>query len=215
MAQIIGFGASMMEGVGGSNGGWLDLIKLDLHKRMYGGAELKEKHHIYNLGVAGHTSAQTLERMKSELEARGWPGREYIFIFNPSVNNDSKGVGEPDNILVTPEESVQNMEKAITLLQQYSSKILLTSSNLPDDRLTNPKGANYFQADRTRRYSDMLAKKCAELDIPYIDIISLSDSVNWFDEMMAKDGLHPNDKGHEWIAEQVKPGLYKFLEIEV
>lgn len=213
MAQIIGFGASMMEGVGGANGGWLDLIKIDLHKQMYGGTELKEKHHIYNLGVAGHTSAQTLERMQSELEVRGWPEREYIFLFNPSINNDSKGVGSPENILVTPQQSSSNVEKAVTLLRKYSSKILLLSSNLPTDELTNPKGTSYFVSDRVRSYNDAIAVKCAELQVPYIDLIKLSDGVDWADTMMAKDGLHPNDAGHEWIAEQIKPELYKLLDL--
>ncbi len=213
MAQIIGFGASMMEGVGGANGGWLDLIKLDLHRQMYGGTELKEKHHVYNLGIAGHTSAQTFARMKSELEVRGWPEREYIFLFNPSINNDSKGVGSPDNILITAEESADNVEKAVKLLRQYSTKIILLSSNLPIDELTHPKGTSYFKSERVRAYNDVLAQRCAELKVPYINLIELSDSVDWENTMMAKDGLHPNDAGHEWIAEQIKPVLYELLDM--
>jgi lysophospholipase L1-like esterase len=215
MAQIIGFGASMMEGVGGANGGWLDLIKLDLHKRMYGEAELKEKHHIYNLGVSGHTSFQTLGRMKSELEARAVPDREYIFLFNPSINNDSKGVGAPDNILITPEQSAANVEQAIKLLRQYSSKILLLSSNPTDDKLTNPIGSYYFESKRTRLYNAAIAKKCAELDVPYINLLERSMSIDWLGSMMFKDGLHPNAAGHEWIAKQIKPELYKLLGIQI
>lgn len=213
MAQIIGFGASSMEGVGGSKGGWFDLIKQDLHTKMYGG-EVDEAHHIYNLGIAGHSSKQTLDRMESELKVRMWPNEEIVFVYHVSSNNDSKGVGSPDNILVTPEESASNVEKAIELLRNYSNKIIVVSSNIPDDSKTNPKKTSYFKAERTRIYNDAVRNKCHELNVQYMDFIELAKDMDWIGTMMASDGLHPNDVGHAWMAEQLKPELYKLLELE-
>src|SRR5687768_7878532 len=125
MAQILVFGASTPYGVGGSQGGWPDLLKQKLHKQMYDIRELSvEKHEIYNLCVPGATISDIEERFAVEVESYSKPGREQIIVIMLG-GNDAKATGKPDNFVNTPENFYSQMKKLAEAAKKYSQKVLL------------------------------------------------------------------------------------------
>jgi lysophospholipase L1-like esterase len=73
-----------------------------------------------------------------------------------------------------------------------------------------PSWANADPPDYIRRSRDILRDRAASLGAKFID--PLQD--RWFvdqPELISKDGVHPNDAGHEYIASKVKPVIEQEL----
>lgn len=62
---------------------------------------------------------------------------------------------------------------------------------------------SYFKNDRINSFNKILKKVCEGYDrANFIDMSRLSD--DWVGSCLFKDGLHPNDKGHELIFAALK-----------
>src|SRR5512133_4042867 len=102
MIQIFILGSSMVYGVGGPNGGWADLIKQHLHKKMYGENGVGEKYEIYNFGKSGATIDFVKDTFKSQLDA--YDRKQKTIILVSVGGNNTKAEETPDNFVSTPEE---------------------------------------------------------------------------------------------------------------
>jgi lysophospholipase L1-like esterase len=213
MAKILGFGASVLQGVGASNLGWFDLLKKDIHQSMFSNGGRGEVHSVFNLGIAGNTTQMILDRLENEITARVKPDDEVVFVYSAGLN-DSKAVGEPDSFTNTPEIYAENLRKIVKVFHQYGQKILFVGLNPLDETKTTPKGTgSYFWLDRSRLFDKTLRDVASELNIPFVSVFQPMIDSDYM-TLLYSDGLHPNDAGHAWIAEHAKPELYKLLDLK-
>jgi len=214
MTQVFILGSSMVYGVGGSQGGWADLIKQYLHQKMYGEDGIGEKYEVYNFGKSGATIDFVKDTCMSQLEAYG-RGQRTIILLAVGGNN-TKAEEEPHNFVSTPEEYENEMRELLSLLKQNSDGLIFVgSNNYVDESKTNPKtnpltgGRSYFTNSRRQQFAGIVKQVCDDLGIPLIDVTV--EKEKWLDAYIYKDGLHPNDAGHQLIFEAIKPTLDKYL----
>lgn len=216
-AQIVCIGASTTYGVGGSIGGWADVLKQDLHSKMYGGNPQGEVHEVYNLGVPGATVAQQQERTKVFLETAHKPDRQLIAIFQGGANN-AKSVGEPESFVSTPEEYEAELRQLLGMLTNTCDQVIclgLLPMNqdkvMPIVKDNETKTRTYFPNDRIKLFEGVFQKVAAEMSAVFMPLFADAEAAGWVENLQFQDGIHPNDKGHQWIYDRLRPKLAKFI----
>lgn len=218
MKKILIFGASSVHGVGGEHGGWADRIKTGLHTTMYGLGGRGELCEVYELGIPGNTMPQILDRFLAEAmpRIRGCNPDDVVILFSAGVN-DSKAVDAADNHVSTPDDFAASVHAFVHLAKEYSDHIIGVglwpvdeSKTLPKESAIRPGSVSYFSNDRLRTFSEAFAATCEKEGIGFV---SLFDQVpdDWRATHLFADGLHPNDRGHEWIRSQVEPQIHSVL----
>lgn len=217
MKTVLMFGASITHGVGGEHGGWADMLKVDMHKAMYGEGASGESCTVYELGIPGNTSRDVVGRFEAETLARiPEKNPEQTFIIFSAGTNDSKATSSPDNYLHSPDEYSTNVRAFIRLAKEHAKHVLCIGILPVDQAKTNPKlnpitGTNsYFTNGRIKRFEDALVSACKQEGV---HCVPLFDNVpkDWDERYLFNDGLHPNTKGHKWIYEYVKPHIDKVM----
>lgn len=210
MSQVIFFGASVTQGVGDAAGGWVDRLKGEIHKKMYA-ENMGEIFGIFNLGVSGNTAEDLLKRMPTEIEARKRKEEPFVLVISVGTN-DSKATGKPENTIQTPAGFKENLQAIIKLARGYTDKILFVGLWPTDDTKTQPKGASYFWQERVRMFDRVMSETALQNNIQKVEIFDDFLKQDWR-AMLFADGLHPNSRGHQWIADRVRPKLWKLLNI--
>jgi lysophospholipase L1-like esterase len=215
MAQILIFGASSPYGVGGSQGGWPDLLKQKLHQQMYDSKTLPiETHEVYNLCVPGATISDIQKRFAIEVECYSKPDREQIIVIMLG-GNDAKAQERPDNFVNNPENFYEQMKELVLQAKKYTGKVALVGMKPVDESKTMPKinpqtgGKSYFENKRIGLFDQKLAALAEDTNIAFVPIFGEAQKLEW--EFNFDDGLHPNDRGHQWLLEQAWPVLREFL----
>jgi acyl-CoA thioesterase-1 len=143
---------------------------------------------VHNESISGDTTAGGLARIDKVL-ARHKP---QIVLLELGANDGLRGI--------SPKVMKNNLAEIIRRAQQAGAKVLLLAMKIPP---------NYG-----KRYVDMFyavyRQLSAELDIPYIPFIL--EDVALIKELMQQDGLHPNLKAQQIIADKVWPHLMPLLK---
>lgn len=217
MKNILIFGASGLHGVGGARGGWADRLKTGLHNEMYGNDGAGEFCEVYELGIPGTMLSDTLARFEAEVRARVRkldPDQTYI-IFSCGTN-DAKAVDQIDNHPISPDDFAANVHALIHLTKEYSNHILGVGIVPVDESKTLPKESavsgrlSFFSNQRLKQFEEALGRVC---EAEQVQFVPLFDGVpaDWTQTHLWRDGLHPNDQGHDWIYERVEPSLRAML----
>ena len=175
-------------------GGWVNRLRLHF--------DINDIYlNVYNLGIAGETSAGILERFEVEAKARE-PG---IVVFDVGIN-DAAYVRAENRHQVEEEQFENNLKLLAEKAKQFTEKIFLIAPKGVDESRTDPipwhPELSYFNKD-IARYADIVRKVGEETGATCIEIGELQA-----DDLY--DGLHPNARGHEKIFQEIK----KFLEKE-
>jgi lysophospholipase L1-like esterase len=211
MKHILIFGASIVHGVGGEHGGWADKIKASLYKEMYG-AEGERLYEVYELGIPGTALPDIQNRFEAELKPRikGAPPKNVYVIFSAGVN-DSIAIGHPEQYVRTPDDFAASIHSFIHLAKEYSAHILGVGVTPVDESKTNPRnGETYYSNTRLKVFEEAFQRTCDAEGLPFVPLF---DHVppDWIQAYAFRDGLHPNDAGHEWLRSQVEPKLRELL----
>jgi len=195
--RVLFFGASITQGFWDTEGGgWVSRLQNNQFTPTF-----------FNLAISGDTSAKLLKRFGSETKARLWPGEELVFVLAAGSND---AVVEAGKAWSSPQEYKQNITKIVGLAKQYSSKILFVELAPCDESRTNPVawGDFSYTNEDVRQLNAVLREICAKEKLP---LVSVFDAFVGREKELLKDGLHPNAKGHQLIAELVKPELENLL----
>lgn len=138
----------------------------------------KAKWKVINAGVSGATSASCVERTKWHLKSK-----PEIILIALGANDALRGL--------KTEKTQASLDECIILAQKEKAKVILAGMLSPPNY-----GSGY--TDRFRRIFPALAKKYKITLIPF-----LLDGVAGEKSLNQADGIHPNEKGHEVIAETV------------
>src|SRR3989344_3144708 len=219
MAQILFFGASTVYGVGGEAGGAPDLIKTELHKQGYAPSGPAEGvgHEIYNLGIPGATSAMLLERIQNELSARSKGDRKLIVLLSVG-GNDSKNTDGQGSHLVDIATYKQNVEKILAVFSEAGVSVIAYGFTPVDETKTSPfpgsttAPAAYFVNNRIKEFEKVFMGAAPETGAQTLPLFEQAIQESWVRFFIYNDGLHPNSAGHAWLAEKIKPILWKELQ---
>jgi lysophospholipase L1-like esterase len=206
MKQIFLFGASGVYGVGGNDGGWGDILKRQLHQRMFAEGGMGEIAHVYNFGKSGAVTQFVIDNFESQIDQYALPGDDVIIVLSMG-RNDSKAKNDPTNYVSTLEDYGCTMRVLIEAMQSRASRLIVVGATPVDESKTAPKadpisgGTSYFYNERIRQFDDALRVLCDELGITYVkfDI----DEQDWIANYLWQDGLHPNNKGYQYICDKV------------
>jgi lysophospholipase L1-like esterase len=214
MIQIFFIGSSSIYGVGGENGGYADIIKQALHKKMFEVGGVGEKYEVYNFGKSGATTNFVIETFPELLKQYGHGGK-IITIVNVGGNN-AKAENEPDNFVSTIDEYTEQMTQLLDLLNKCSSRVIAVGSGYYDESKVSPKanpltgGKSYFSNERSGKFQQRFKELCDEKEITFIDV-GIGEK-EWLDKYIYNDGLHANNAGHELISSKILKELEKELE---
>ncbi len=218
-AQIFCIGASSMYGVGGINGGWPDLLKLDLHKTQYGTNGMGQIYEVYNLAVPGANIQDCLERSEVEISTMSKPGRNIITIIQ-IIGNNAIAIDRPDNFVSTEEEYRTEITEFLNMITGLSNETICLGTTPNDESKTMPinkeaekKREVYMSNERKKLFESILAEICDDLDVTFIPLFDRAIADGWFEKYQYEDGIHPNTAGYEWTYKIVKTHLDESLKL--
>ncbi len=216
MKQIFISGASMTYGVGGSSGGWADMLKRSVHKLQYGNSlDNKEKYEVYNFACPGFVVEQVAKTLPNDILPRTGEYNDRIIVFSVGMNN-AKSEGSPDTYVT----SIENYNTALSTLcdiaEEFTSDILFVGYTPVNEDIANtwlvPEGRKrtYFYNNRLAEFNYKCREVCKEKGVEHIDLFEKARSLDW-KNYLSSDGLHVNNKGHQWIHDIVWPYLKQRL----
>jgi len=213
MIQIFILGSSSVYGVGGHQGGWADLVKQTLHQKMYTSDGVGEKYEVYNFGKSGATIDFVFKTFPQLLKDYG-RNQKTISIVSVGGNN-AKAEHSPDNFVSTLDEYQDQMSELLDLLNSKSDAVIAVGGGYYDEAKTNPKisplsgSKSYFTNQRKLQFEQALKALCLQKQIPFVEVEITKQK--WLDEYIATDGLHPNQKGHQYISDLVLNAIQPFI----
>lgn len=213
MIQVFTLGSSSVYGVGGEVGGWGDLIKLALHKKMYMKGGVGEKYEVFNFAKSGATADFIKRTFPEQLKQYGRNGKIVTIIY--IGGNNAKAENTPNNFVSTIEEFSEEISGLLDYLKEKSQHVIVVGSGYYDESKTNPKpnpltgGKSYFKNTRKREFESRLKELSEERGIPFIEV-GVSEE-EWKEKYLYDDGLHPNKQGYKLISNKILVELNKLL----
>ncbi len=140
--------------------------------------ELNKNIIVINGGVSGSTTSDGLARLKWYMKKK-----PYLVFLALGVNDGLRGLDL--------EQSQKNLEEIIKYAQKYNAKVLLAGMLMP------PNYGPEYSAQFKEMYQKIKVKyklKCMSF---------LLDGIAGKKEFNQRDGIHPNEKGHKYIAKKV------------
>ena len=206
MINCLCFGDSITYGeYDGVSGGWTDILKRYFHSRFIN--ENIEELNVFNLGIGGETTDGIVKRFSAEVAARTSPDQNLIF-FAYGANDVALKEGCR---MVESEKFKTNLREVIGKAKEITSHLHIISI-LPVasaiDGITVPSGKQRSN-QIIEEYNQVLQEFAAQYGIAFINLYH-----SFFKEkdiLLSDDGVHPNDKGYQFIAEHIKPFIEKFL----
>jgi len=140
--------------------------------------ELNKSIIVINGGVSGSTTSDGLARLKWYMKKK-----PYLVFLALGTNDGLRGLDL--------EQSQKNLEEIIIYAQESNAKVLLAGMLIPPNY--GPEYSLQFQ----KMYQKIQVKYKLK-SIPF-----LLDGVAGKKEFNQRDGIHPNEKGHKYIAKKV------------
>ena len=131
---------------------------------------------IFNAGISGSTTASAPSRLKWLLKSK--PNIIFIAL---GANDGLRGIAI--------ETTKQNLKDAIQIAKKANIKVWLAGMKLPPNY-----GASY-----TSKFEATFQEIAKEEDIPLLPF--LLEGVAGHAEFNQPDGIHPNEKGHQKLAD--------------
>jgi acyl-CoA thioesterase-1 len=138
---------------------------------------------VINSGISGSTTASAESRFRWVLRSK-----PDMVMFALGANDGLRGV--------KVEESEKNLEKVIRMAQEAKVRVILAGLYIPPNY-----GKEY--GIKFRALYERLSKK---YNLPFVSF--LLEGVGGVPELNLADGIHPNEKGHQKIADNA----YKVLK---
>lgn len=215
MARIFCFGDSITYGESDTiSGGWVERLKQaylteqkQKQKQNEKVKQIQQKTLVYNLGVASETTDGLEKRFVSELACRKSTKTNNITIISYGINDLTKIIdrfGQSKN-RVPLGYFTSKLQSCVEFAQGKNIQVILTSI-LPfaaeDDGQENCYNEIRLAVD-IDLYNKAINSVCIETGCIFIDLFA-EFSQQPISQLLARDGLHPNEKGHRLIFVKVK-----------
>jgi len=212
--RVLVFGDSITQGYWDTDGGWVDRIRKHYDTLQASDLDGRDEPTIFNLGISADNSKNILERIETETTARTRHGNLPIIIVQIGVNDSSKdSQPEDESVRIPIEEYGNNLREIIKIAQPITSKIIFIGLSACDEPRTTPVswGDYHYTNKSIKEYEEKMKVVADEHSIPFLSVFddflkALQDGKDFL-----PDGLHPNNEGHQFIAELLKPKLEELL----
>ncbi len=209
MAVLLVFGDSIAWGAWDPDGGgWVQRLKRSLDQKTLSDPEFHCL--VYNLGISGNDTDALVERFAFEARQRLKEiAEEAVVLFAIGIN-DAQYIRSRNTNRVPLERFEQNLHRLIQDAQTLASKVVLMEITPVDESKTAPVAWNpdksYLNAE-IQRYNRVLRNLSDQYHVPLVEVYDAM--VQFGHPPLLWDGLHPNARGHQWIAEQVRTFLFE------
>lgn len=162
---------------------------------------------IFNLGVSGNSSDDVLARFENETKVRAT--EELAFVIAIGVNDARTKAGVNFSDI---NRYKQNLGEILKLAKQHSNKVLFVGLTPCVEERSNPVSWSDtgYTNDRIKEFDNTLRQFCEENQVSFIEIFEPFAKAEAETELLP-DSLHPNDKGHQLIADLVMMKLQDLL----
>lgn len=169
---------------------------------------------VYNAGVRSNTTQNARDRFARDVLAH----KPSVVVIQFGINDAAVDVWKQPPATeprVPLTEYEQNLRWMITRLREQQVKPVLMTTN--PTRWTSklrdlygrppyrPEDADGFDAPVLASYNEAVRKLAAELTVPLVDVHGAFTAKNA--DNLLLDGMHPNDAGHQLIADLLVPIL--------
>jgi sialidase-1 len=173
---------------------------------------------VYNAGIGGNTTIAAVKRLRSDVLAY----KPRVVVMQFGINDSAVEVWRKPPATgprVSLDAFIQNYRSMITDVQQQGAKVILMTSNplrwtpklkeMYGKPPYNPAAEDGFDSPLLASYNEALRKLAAEMKVPLVDIHAAypafaAKNKTTLDGLLL-DGMHPNDLGHQLVAELLVP----------
>ncbi len=181
-------------------GGWANRLKMGVWDNPSIDA-------VVNLALNAQTLDKILERLPAQIAPYGRARNLGVLMLGGADSLILYGQSAPQNPL--PDFKAQ-LRRLKPVLAEVRMTPVFVGSFAVDETLTNPSPLNGHRAsvERGRDYTGAVQKLAEEIDAPFVDLADV-----WTDptDFISFDGMHPNDSGHQRIADRVIPVVQRRL----
>lgn len=212
--RVLVFGDSITQGYWDTDGGWVDRIRKHFDSLQVADLQNNDEPTIFNLGISADNSQNILQRIEAETVARTRHGNLPVIIIQIGVNDSSTDNQTIDeSVRISIEDYELNLREIIKKAQPVSSKIIFVGLSACDEARTTPVswGDFHYTNEALKSYEDVMKAIAEEHKLPFIPIFDEFKKAIDSGEDFLPDGLHPNNDGHKFIAEQVTSKLQELL----
>jgi len=193
---IMVFGDSITFGVSDNEcGGWVNRL------RMYLENNEENDYNVFNLGISGEITEETLSRFECECSARYDEERNTIIVFAIGINDTQDING---NYRVSIEQFEYNIKELINKAKKFTNNILCIGLTKVDESKVVPlpwnSNKSYFN-EKIIKFDNLLENISNDEKVGYLKMYNLLSQ----DEL--SDGLHPDSTGHQNICDEVIKNL--------
>ena len=203
--SIFIFGDSIGEGAWDSMGGWparLSKMVIDYYKNK--GSRFWPT--TLNLSVSGDMIRDLNIRLPEVYHKRCWTSQDNLIIIAVGTN-DTRSEGQPDFYVNSPENFQYELFTLGQQLRNTTKNVVILGLSDIDETKMNPCEwsdiPNYWERSRVKLFNAKLKQWAESKGYDFVDLYQLTSSDPDFITNKLEDGLHPNDAGHELIANVV------------
>lgn len=209
--RVLFFGSSITQGFWDIDGGYVARIRRHYDERSLKDLENDNEPTIFNLGVSADTSDEVLVRYEHETTARVRHGIKPFTVVEIGINDSMLEAGKEK---VSLNNYKQNLSEIIMASKSVSSGIVFIGLSACDEKLSTPAswGDYVYTNERIKMYENAMREVAEQNDMSFIPIFDEFKSALDAGKDLLTDGLHPNEAGHQFMADIILPKLQQQLQ---
>lgn len=175
---------------------------------------------VYNAGISGNTTRDALKRLQADVLKH----QPRVVVMQFGINDSAVDVWKkpPATTPRVPLDAfIRNYRTMIQAAQKQGAKVILMTANplrwtsklreLYGHAPYDPAAEDGFESATLVRYNEAVRQLAAELKLPLLDVHAAYPAFaakhqTTLDGMLL-DGMHPNDLGHQLVAELLVPAI--------
>ena len=208
MAILLVFGDSIAWGAWDpEGGGWVQRLKRTIDRKTLQEPDFHTL--VYNLGISGNDTDALVERFLPEAQQRLRETEEEAVVLFAIGINDSQYIQSQKTNRVPLDRFEQNLRVLMEQSRRIARQTLFLEITPVDESRTAPVLWNpdkFYTHEHIQKYNRVLRSLCFEYEIPLVELYQGFLKQGHVDLLW--DGLHPNTRGHQWIAQRVEEFLF-------
>lgn len=212
--RVLIFGDSIAQGFWDAYGGWVQRLAHEYHPRALTDmlAGKGDGNEVFNLGISGDTAAGLAKRLEAEVAARQLYPDSDVIVIAIGINDAALRANRAELDVYGFQLEI---DKALDIALRITDKVMLVGLTAVDENLTDPwkyssTGKQWHNA-RINAFEDTIKQSAERKDVPFVPIHDRFMAALEAGQDLLADGLHPNEAGHQFITELVKPVLDELI----
>lgn len=154
---------------------------------------------LVNLAVPGNTTTDILRNNRDDMR----PGSTDVLIIGAGINDLCRWGGPQGLQGTTARQRAENWDALLDRAVQSGAHVIVTGLLPVDESRNTPEDGLYHVNDGIAGTNRMIAEKCRARGIDFIDMHDDFARSGVADKLA--DAVHPNEKGHDWMAGKIRP----------